>query len=122
MIIRMDVEQIAHLCHEVNRAYCRTLGDDSQPSWEAAPTWQKTSAIAGVTAILKQPTLTPEQSHEGWLAQKRAEGWTYGPVKDPDRKQHPCMMDYHDLPREQQTKDHLFGAVVRTCGAVLMAT
>ena len=25
----LTIEQIAELCHEANRAYCRALGDDS---------------------------------------------------------------------------------------------
>lgn len=111
----MQTEQIARICHEVNRAYCATLGDTSQVAWADAPQWQKDSAIAGVQAILDNPDTTPEQSHEVWLAQKRADGWTYGPVKDAVKKEHPCFVPYAELPLEQQGKDHLFGAVVRAC-------
>jgi hypothetical protein len=28
----MTPTQIARVCHEVNRAYCQSLGDDSQPA------------------------------------------------------------------------------------------
>lgn len=44
----MDNEQIARVAHEVNRAYCKALGDDSQEVWELAPQWQRDSAIVGV--------------------------------------------------------------------------
>lgn len=111
----MDVEQIAKLCHEVNRAYCQHLGDDSQAAWEHAPSWQKESAVAGVAAIVANPETTPEQSHQGWLRHKEADGWTFGPVKDASLKQHPCMVPYAELPPEQRLKDALFGAVVRAC-------
>lgn len=111
----MNVDQIACICHEVNRAYCAGLGDHSQPRWTDAPRWQRDSAIAGVQAILDNPGTTPEQSHEGWLEHKRADGWTYGPVKDAALKQHPCFVPYANLPPEQQMKDALFGAVVRAC-------
>ena len=43
-----DVTQIAIICHEANRAYCKTLGDDSQLPWADAPQWQRDSIIAGV--------------------------------------------------------------------------
>lgn len=36
-----QLQQIAKVCHEANKAYCETLGDYSQPEWEAAPAWQK---------------------------------------------------------------------------------
>jgi len=104
-------EACARAAHEVNRAYCRSLGDDSQPAWENAPEWQKTSARKGVEGALAGNT--PEQSHESWLAEKRATGWRYGPVKNPDTKEHPCFVPYAELPPAQQTKDALYLATVR---------
>lgn len=107
------VESCARAAHEVNRAYCAALGD-SQPSWEEAPFWQKDSLRAGARSVLLGgPDHTPEASHEGWMAQKLAEGWVYGEVKDTKAKTHPCIVPYRDLPREQQAKDHIFMAVVR---------
>ncbi len=44
----MTPEQIARVAHEVNRAYCQALGDNSQPAWEDAPQWQRDSAMLGV--------------------------------------------------------------------------
>jgi hypothetical protein len=105
-------EQIAKIAHEINLAYCAALGDTSQPPWEEAPEWQKASALAGVEMHLANPLATPEQSHESWLAQKVAEGWVYGEVKDPAKKQHPCCLPYAQLPIEQRAKDYLFRAVV----------
>ena len=83
---------IAKTCHEVNRAYCHSIGDDSQPSWENAPEWQKKSAIAGVKYILTNPDAKPSDSHDSWLSTKKADGWKYGPVKDPEKKEHPCYV------------------------------
>lgn len=111
--LHSTIKAAAIMAHETNRAYCALLGDDSQVSWEAAPQWQQDSAIAGVNAINRDPTTTPEQSHEGWLAQKESDGWVYGEVKDAEAKTHPCMVAYRDLPEDQRFKDSLFGAVVR---------
>lgn len=110
----MNAEQIAKVCHEVNRAYCASMGDMSQPSWEEAPEWQKISAIKGVNFHLSHPNAHPSDSHNEWLLEKRATGWKYGPVKDPEKKEHPCYMEYEDLPKEQRAKDFLFIAVVRS--------
>lgn len=111
------VDACARAAHEANRAYCIALGDLSQPSWEAAPDWQKSSARQGVGGALAGNT--PEQSHESWLAEKRAAGWKYGPVKDPEKKLHPCFMPYADLPPAQRAKDAVFVTVVRAMGAAL---
>jgi hypothetical protein len=109
----MNDLEIARIAHEVNRGYCAALGDHSQPAWEDAPDWQRASAVAGVRQILAHPETTPEQSHVSWLAQKTAEGWRYGEVKDPAAKTHPCFRPYAELPFEQRAKDYLFGAAVR---------
>ncbi|MGL5156740.1 MAG: RyR domain-containing protein [Aeromonas veronii] len=114
----MQPLHIATVAHAVNAAYCAVLGDRSQSPWELAPEWQQQSALAGVTMHLANPDATPEQSHESWLAEKIAAGWTYGPVKDAELKQHPCCVPYAELPIEQRVKDHLFKAVVNSIAAL----
>jgi hypothetical protein len=108
----MRVEQVAELCHEANRVYCRSLGDESQTAWVDAPEWQKQSAVNGVKFHLEHPAATDASSHESWLAEKRAAGWAYGPVKDAAAKTHPCFVPFEALPREQQVKDALFRGIV----------
>jgi hypothetical protein len=110
----MNIEQIAKTCHEVNKAFCEYLGDTSQPKWEDAPDWQKESAMNGVKYHLENPNSKPSDSHNNWMAEKKADGWIYGEVKDPKKKEHPCMVEYEKLPKDQQTKDALFIAVVRS--------
>jgi len=105
-----STEKIARVCHEVNRAYCQALGDNSQDSWGDAPEWQRDSARKGVL-LHQSGDYGPEASHNSWMAEKIATGWKYGPVKDPEKKEHPCMVPFSDLPREQQAKDYIFRAV-----------
>ena len=108
------IVKAARTAHEANRVLCLSLGDTSQPTWPDAPDWQKSSAIKGVEMIAANPATTPEQSHEGWLAEKAATGWKYGPVKNPETKEHPCFVPYGELPEAQRLKDDMFGAVVRS--------
>jgi hypothetical protein len=114
--MKIDIEQIARICHEANRVYCAELmSDDSQSNWDNAPDWHRESVIAGVRHIIENPDATPADSHNSWLAAKRAEGWIWDVVKDPVKKTHPCMMRYESLPLAQKFKDYLFGAIVRAC-------
>lgn len=64
------IEACARAAHEANRAYCIAIGDASQVAWDDAPEWQRSSARNGVVGALNGNT--PEQSHEGWLAEKKA--------------------------------------------------
>lgn len=106
-----NFEAIAKIAHEVNRAYCFSIGDDSQPAWEDAPDWQRNSAINGVRFHSDNPNATPRDSHNSWLAEKSADGWQYGEVKDAVSKTHPCFLPYEELPQAQRSKDYLFRAI-----------
>ena len=106
-------KNIAMIAHETNRAYCAAIGDMSQLPWDQAPEWQRQSALAGVMNIKNNPGTTPEQSHESWLNAKSEDGWKYGPVKNPDKKEHPCFVPYSELPEDQKMKDKLFTLVVK---------
>ena len=108
----MTKEQIARVCHEVNRAYCQALGDNSQPTWEDAPQWAKDSAMLGVELHTNNPEASAAASHESWMKQKVVEGWVYGPEKNPELKQHHCMVPFDALPVAQQAKDFIFRGVV----------
>lgn len=105
------IDQIAQICHEANRAYCETIGDDSQPSWNLAPDWQRESARMGVDLHL-MGHFGAEASHISWMKQKTDDGWVYGEVKDPEKKTHPCIRPFSELPPEQQMKDYLFRGIV----------
>jgi hypothetical protein len=111
----MPVDSIARVCHEANRALCRAIGDYSHESWEHAPQWQRDTSIKGVEAALDSMLAgepwNPEQAHAAWMKQKLAERWTFGPIKDAEKKQHPALVPYSHLPAIYKTKDKLFVAI-----------
>ena len=107
------LRQAAQVAHEANRAYCKNIGDNSQPPFGEAPYWQVISAINGIRHHWNNPELTPEASHQNWVYEKELTGWKWGPVKDEVKREHPCMVPFSHLPREQQVKDYLFSAIAR---------
>lgn len=109
----MTPQQIAEVCHETIRAYCATLGDFSQPAWKDAQDWQKQSSLEGVLFRLANPNAPHSSQHDQWMQDKLNNGWKYGPVKDVNKKEHPCLVPFPALPETQQLKDTLFTAVVK---------
>lgn len=107
----LKLDDVARVCHEANRALCQAFGDHSQPSWEDAPEWQRISARMGVD-LHQSGDFGPEASHISWMHQKITDGWVYGPEKDPEKKTHPCIVPFDQLPPEQQAKDYVFRAIV----------
>ena len=46
-----------------------------------------------------------ENAHDVWAAERQAQGWTYGPMRDDAKKQTPCMVPYSQLPDSEKKFD-----------------
>lgn len=110
----MNITEIAVVAHEINMSFCQSIGDDSQVAWDNAHDWQRSAAIEGVKFHLDNPDATPSSSHEKWMADKIEQGWKYGLTKDGEKKEHPAILPYDQLPTEQKSKDFLFKQVVHS--------
>lgn len=51
---------------------------------------------------------TPKEAHDSWCEAYREMGWTYGPVRDPQKKTHPDLRPYEELPQDEREKDAIF--------------
>jgi len=110
--MKHKVEYIAKACHEANRVWCQANEDYSQTYWADAPQWQRDSAIKGAEFRISNPNGGHDASHNSWMKEKVETGWVYGEVKDADKKTHPCIVPFEELPEFQQKKDALFCAIV----------
>ena len=57
--------------------------------------------------LLELQEAIAENAHEVWAAARKAEGWTYGPVRDDALKQHPDMLPYSALPDSEKEYDRI---------------
>ena len=103
-----QIEYIANCCHNTNKFYCEALGDYSQPEYVDAPEEIQKSAINGVMYVLDNQNATSSNKHESWMKEKIENGWVYGEVKDTEKKTHPCLVLYEELPVSHQFKYYLF--------------
>ncbi len=106
------IVSIAKVCHQANKAWCEAVGDTSQKDWDEAEQWQRESAINGVRFKLEKPDAGHDAQHNSWMKEKVDAGWVYGKVKDAEKKTHPCIVPFEQLPEFQQKKDALFCAIV----------
>ena len=57
--------------------------------------------------LLELVELLAENTHDNWAAGRIAEGWTYGPVRNDELKQHPCLVPYNELPDSEKEYDRV---------------
>lgn len=108
----MKVEDIARICHEGIGAIRATQSDDTQKPWLEAEDWERESSVTQVRFHLDNPNAPASASHDSWFAERKATGWTYGPVRDNEKKINPALVAFDQLPPEQQAKDYLFKGIV----------
>ena len=64
-----------------------------------------TSQIILPNDIEQLTELLAKNTHDVWALQRIKDGWTYGAMRDDDKKQHPCLVEYTELPEEEKVYD-----------------
>ena len=105
--IKPRLEHVARLAHNVYRAYMTSVSKLSLP-YDSLDPHTKESLLDGVVSVLVGAVKSPQQSHENWLRFKADAGWIYGEELDRERKQHPCICSFDNLPITERVKDYLF--------------
>lgn len=105
------IEACAHAGHEAYRAYSIATGD-SMPSWDA---YKRTVGGNNIRLAAKEilEGKTPERFHAEWSKKLLEDGWKVGPARDPEKKEHPHLVAYDDLPLFQRRRDEIFLTTVR---------
>lgn len=104
------IEEMAQVVHAANRELQRINGDPVNPPWNSLSADLKASTRKGVMVALGGSS--PRSMHAAWAMERRLKGWTYGPVKDEEKKTHPQLVNYNELPEAQRVKDRVFLAIV----------
>ncbi|GAA1577963.1 RyR domain-containing protein [Kribbella sancticallisti] len=53
-------------------------------------------------------------AHAVWAAQRLQDGWRYGPTRDDEAREHPCLVPYEELPDSEKDYDRrLVGETLR---------
>jgi len=48
-----------------------------------------------------------ENVHDVWAKKRQEDGWTYGPTRNDDVKQHPCLVPFDALPESEKVYDRI---------------
>lgn len=56
----------------------------------------------GLNVLIEQMA---KNVHEVWAQSRMEQGWTYGPERNDQLKQHPCLVPYEQLPEDEKAYD-----------------
>lgn len=83
--------------------------------YEPAPI--DTSGVTLTKEIEELTELLAKNAHDNWARQRFADGWTYGPQRNDQAKQHPCLVHYEQLPDSEKEYDR--NAAMKTLRVIL---
>lgn len=69
------------------------------------PNPMDTTTVTLPAQLLELTEKIAENVHENWAAGRVAEGWTYGEIKDGEKKTTPCLVPYQELPESEKEYD-----------------
>jgi hypothetical protein len=81
---------------------------------------QYNSLLDGVAIMIENPKIAPDANHENWMKKKKEQGWVYGKTKDFEKKTHPDLIPFDDLPEIEKRKD-IADAISHRLGVELWA-
>lgn len=113
MTAEIATYNIAGVCHQAHRQLCMAMGEEPPPVWEDVPVWMRAFALDNVRIQLENPNISPAERHWRWVLEMTAKGWEVGP-KDPERRTHPNLRPFSEMPWGAQIKGKLFGAIVES--------
>lgn len=117
-----ELTRIARAVHHANVGWNIGLEDPApDPGFDILPDWHKQFIVDRVRTIKEESVFLNEEDlalyiHQQWVDLMIARGWRLGAVKDPAATPptHPCLQDFRKLPPEQQKKDFMAIALVRS--------
>ena len=61
--------------------------------------------IALTKELIELREAIAENAHEVWAYNRKKEGWSYGPVRDDEKKTNPDLIPYNKLPESEKLYD-----------------
>ena len=86
-----------------NDSYNYLVTISNHASYEPHP--QNLAGVELEPELIELREAIAENAHEVWAQTRKLEGWTYGPVRDDEKKLHPDMLPYHLLPESEKKYD-----------------
>ena len=64
-----------------------------------------TSGITLDKGLAELIELLARNTHDNWAQKRLEEGWKYGPERNEQKREHPCLVPYEKLPESEKNYD-----------------
>ena len=104
------IKEIAKFIYEATRIEAEWSNRSIVPEiWKQRDDKFKKQFVNIIEMYLEKDKLpTPEKAHDSWVVAYEKMGWKYGEKRDVDKKTHPDMLPFNELPKDEKDKDSIF--------------
>lgn len=82
-----------------------TNNNDNMKNQQYIPCPTDTSGVELPTDLAELTEQMARNVHEVWAQTRIRQGWSYGPMRNDELLQHPCLVPYDDLPESEREYD-----------------
>jgi len=112
-------ERAAEVVQEVVKTFSHFAKIEEVPSYKDLDPISRESLINSVAFITDNNITENKPIHDIWLEKMLKMGWTYGKDFDLEKKTHPSLVPFSNLPPEERAVDKLFRSVLKSINLVL---
>ncbi len=107
-------EKIAKLIYEATRMEAEWSKRSIVPEeWENRDEKFRNQFVDIIGKYLSLDKLpTPPEAHDSWMEAYFKMGWKYGKARNVEKKTHPDLLPFDELPQDERDKDAIFLAFV----------
>ena len=66
-----------------------------------------TSEVQLNPSLQELTELLAKNTHDLWAKERLSDGWKYGPIRDDEKRLHPDLVPYENLPEKEKKYDRL---------------
>lgn len=114
-----NITAFAQIAHKLDVAYAAAVYGENKPGWHQLPAEDRKHISDRVVYYLTDPNAVVSSLHEKWAYSKLSSGWSYGKEFNEEKKQHPLLISYSELPLTRRVADTLFMQTVQTLSRLL---
>jgi len=92
-------EVIARAVHNLNTSI-KADHEGELEFWHELPpdAWQRLDTFRQIKLLRDNPDMTAQEEHARWLSVRLEDGWQYGAVRNPAKKESPLIVPWEKLP------------------------
>lgn len=118
---KMKISELAKIYFAAEHAYLEATGNPRLLDWDHMPQWWQDEVVKTVTRLLAfvracpvkdDITFVAYEAHKEWKTDLEAKGWVLGNGRNRGDKVEPLLMDFYDLPRNEQYRQYMLTAIV----------